>query len=469
VERTALTSALAAYLAEASFERLSPHVVGVARLLLLDCLGVAVAGADEPAARIVAALIREEGGNPNCTVFGTDLRSSASAAALANGTAAHALDFDDTHHPGFLHPSAVLVPAICALAEEKSLDGRSVLTAFMYGLDVMTALGAVLNPSHYERGWHATSTIGSVMAATACGLLLGLSPVQMMSAIGIGATEASGIRRNFGTMSKPFHAGMAARNGIVAAKLAAAGFTADSAILEGERGFGDVFQGAAGWDRSRFFTTLNHRFDLAIEGLAVKQFAACGATHPPIEAILNLRREHHLIPEQVEEIRVVTHPMLKGILIHQRPETGLEGKFSVQHCLAVALVDGFAGLSQFTDERVQDPIVKDLARRVIHVTDPTVGLAGHMSWGAVVTVRLKDGRELANSVEVARGKWIGQPLTSEEIEAKFIDCARIGGLSPDSIGFCIDFTSSLQSQASIGALMAAFRRVGSPSPRRPAQ
>lgn len=448
-----LTSELAAYLGEATFDRLPAKPIEVAKLLLLDCLGVAVAGAGEPAARIVASVVAQEGGNSQSTIFGTNLRVPASGASLANGTAAHALDFDDTHHPGFLHPSAVLVPALCALAEERSLDGRSVITAFLYGLDVMAALGAALNPGHYERGWHATSTIGSVMAAAACGVLLGLEHEQMVAAIGMGATEASGIRRNFGTMSKPYHAGMAARNGVIAAKLAQAGLTADTAILEGERGFGDVFQGMAGWDRNRFLDILNHRFELAVEGMAVKQFASCGATHPPIEAILELRRAHNLAPSQVQEIVVVTHPMLKGVLIHENPQTGLEGKFSIQHCLAVALVDGLAGLFQFTDAKVHDPAINAVARRVKHLTDPTVGLAGHMSWGSIVTVRMVNGGQFTQAVDVARGKWIGEPLLAIEIEAKFRECVAAGGLSDQAADLCIESIHSFESQSNIGELM----------------
>jgi 2-methylcitrate dehydratase PrpD len=448
-----LTADIATYLSEASFEKIPSKAIEVAKLHILDCLGVAAAGAREPAARIVSAFVSAEGGVSSSTIIAGRLRTPASSAALANGTSAHVLDFDDTHHPGFLHPSAVLVPAILSLAEERKLSGRQVITAYLFGLDVMAALASRLNPVHYERGWHATSTIGSLMAVSACSVMLGLGHSAIVNGLAIAATMSSGIRRNFGTMTKAYHAGMAARNGVVASKLAEAGLTGDSEILEGDRGFLDLFSSIQGHDA---FGILDHTFKLAVNGLAIKQFASCGATHPPIEAMLQIRHESAVTPETVDEIAVTTHPMLKSVLTHDRPENGLEGKFSLPHCMAVSLIDGAAGLGQFTDDRVKDPMVRELASRVRHMTDPTVGLTGHMSWGAIVDVGLRDGRRLTREVDVAKGKWMGDPFTPEEVTRKFLDCADVGGITRTNAADCSSRVLRLEDESQVTHIMTAI-------------
>ena len=249
-----------------------------------------LAGAVEPAAEKVRAVVLAEGGGPLALVVGTRLRTSIAGAALANGTAAHALDLDDSHHPGFLHPSAVLVPAVLALGEARGASGSETVAAYLAGLEALTAIGSAINLRHYELGWHATATIGTVAAAVAGARLLRLDAERAGAALGLAASQAGGVRRNFGSMAKPLHAGLAARAGVLAALLAEQGLTAGDEVLEGERGWFDLVAGPGEWDEAAGLAALDDGFGLAVEGLGIKRFASCGVTHAPIEAALALRK-----------------------------------------------------------------------------------------------------------------------------------------------------------------------------------
>lgn len=453
-----LTEGIARYVAEGAFDRVPPPAQEAAKHFVLDCIGVMAAGAWEPAAGVAARLVREEYGPGPCTVVAGG-SSSPSGAALANGTAAHALDFDDTHHPGFLHPSAVLVRCLLAMSEQTRASGQAVIVAYVYGLDVMHALTSAINPSHYARGWHATATVGTVMASVAAGKLLELPAGELEAAIAIAGSQSAGLRCNFGSMTKPLHAGLAARNGVASAKLASQGFTATRGALEAEHGYLDLFAPDANWSTDTILGGLNHRFEAAVTGLAVKQYASCGATHPPIEALLTLRARHSLAPDDVAEIVCVINPLVTEILIHHRPATGLQGKFSLEYCLTVALVDGAAGSAQFFDARAADPAIRAVLERVTFKTDPTVGLAADMSWGARVMLRLTNGSEVCCDVDVAKGKWAGTRLSDAEIEAKFRACTASVGMPTDSAGEIAEMAAHLDSLDEAGDLMRPLAAV----------
>ena len=231
------TSTIAEFVAKNRWEDCPAEAVDAARRAILDCLGVMLAGSAEPAARIVTDIARSEGGAPLATVIGTSLRTGAVWAALANGTAAHALDFDDTNFTMIGHPSAPVLSAALAAGELALADGRALVHAFLLGFEVETTLAEVLNPAHYERGFHATGTLGTMGAAATTARLLGLDPRQTGTALAIAASQASGLKENFGTMTKPFHAGHAARSGVLSALLAREGFTASERALEGPQGY----------------------------------------------------------------------------------------------------------------------------------------------------------------------------------------------------------------------------------------
>jgi 2-methylcitrate dehydratase PrpD len=261
-------------------------------------------------------------------------------------------------------------------------------------------------------------------------------------------------------MAKPLHAGLAASAGILAALLAEEGFSAGEAVLEGERGLFDLVAGPGRWDGAAGLRVLNHEFALAVEGLGIKRFASCGVTHSPIEAVLRLRDKHGIRHEGVVALELVVNPLAVQIARHADPANGLESKFSLPHCLAVALLTGGAGLSQFTDDRAADEVVARVRDRVRITTDPEVGLEGHMSFGCRLVARLADGSELATEITMARGKWVGERLTHVELVDKFNGCAEAGGVSAGSGDDCRALIEMLYELGDLRELAGALHRAG---------
>ena len=292
------TSTIAEFVAKSRWEDCPAEAVDAARRAILDCLGVMLAGSVEPAARIVTEIARSEGGAPLATVVGTSLRTGTVWAALANGTAAHALDFDDTNFAMMGHPSAPVLSAALAAGELALCDGRSLVHAFLLGFEVETTLAEVINPPHYEKGFHATGTLGTMGAAAAAARLLGLDAAQTRTALAIAASQASGLKENFGTMTKPFHAGHAARSGVLSALLARDGFTASEQALEGPQGYFAVL--GAGKRDEGALETLGAPWKILKTGVAVKPYPSCACTHSIIDSALELRRTHNITPEQVD-------------------------------------------------------------------------------------------------------------------------------------------------------------------------
>jgi 2-methylcitrate dehydratase PrpD len=466
----ALTDFLGDYLAAGRDVTPSAHAVESATELFTDTVGVMFIGSSEPCARIAGMVAATLGGHSQAVAVPLATRTSMTQAALVNGTAAHALDLDDSHHPGMLHPSAVLVPAILAVGEHRHISGRQAITALLYGLDVLAAIGNAVNPRHYDRGWHSTSTLGSVAAAASCARALDLPPDRTVAALSMAMTESCGIRRNFGSMTKPLHAGLAASNGVLAALLAEEGMSVGAGVLEGEKGWLDLMVGHENWNAEDLLSVLDHQFGLALEGLAIKRFASCGVTHPPIEAA-QLLRNQGVKPSDVKELRLVVHPMVPGISSFMEPETGLQAKFSLPHCVAIMLVTGRAGLGEFTDEWVADVEVDELRRKVQIETDPTVGLEGHMSWGCRLTAVLTDGSEIPVEVAMARGKWAGERLPHGEVLDKFRECSTASGVDDSSTEACLVVADRLDDLADVAelsgaVLAAAHNRVGDAAPAR---
>src|SRR3989441_2588594 len=329
---------------------------------VLDTIGVTLAGASEPAARIVQAVVSAEGGDA-CRILGTVARASASNAALANGTAAHALDYDDMCFVSLAHPSAPLVGAAIASAEVSAASGSALLDGYIAGFELEGRLGSVMNPRHYERGWHCTSTLGTIGAAAAACRIFGLDAETTSHALAIAASEASGLKENFGTMVKPLHAGLAARNGVLAALLAKRGMTASARAIEGRQGF------LAAMDSERrsidgAAADLGARWEIIETGITVKLYPSCAGTHPTIDALLDLRRRERFTADDVEAIDVGVDPIVPTILIYDRPSSGLEGKFSMPFCAAAAVVNGRVGIETFDAAQLANPAVLALQSRV---------------------------------------------------------------------------------------------------------
>lgn len=387
---------------------------------ILDTVGVTLAGAAEPAPRVVQQVIASEGGDA-CAVLGTPLRASAPSAALANGTAAHALDYDDMCFVSLAHPSAPLVAALFAGADAGGASGAAVAEAYTIGFEIEARLGRVMNPRHYARGWHCTSTLGAIGAAAAVSRLWGLEPSAAAHALAIAASEASGLKENFGTMVKPLHAGLAARDGVLAALLARAGMTASAQAIDGPQGYLRAMDSARD-DLDREAADLGARWEIVDTGITVKLYPSCAATHPPLDAVLALRRRHGFTAEDVDRVTVHVDAVTPTVLLYDRPASGLEAKFSLPFCVAAAIVDGRVGIDSFVAARLGDPRVAALMPRVTMTVDAGLGVDRPPLTQARVHVRLRDGRMLEEMADGARG-YPERPASDEELAAKFMACA----------------------------------------------
>jgi 2-methylcitrate dehydratase PrpD len=413
-----ITQRLAEFTTGLVFESLPDEVVVAARRALLDTIGVMLAGAHEEGSDIVREYAGSMEAAPEATVVASSLRTSAAQAALTNGAFGHALDFDDVNGSMHGHPSVPLVPAVLALGEKLDASGRQTLTAFAAGFEVECKLGRALGPSSYARGWHATSVLGSIGAAAACASLLGLDTGRARHALGIAASMASGSRQNFGTMTKPLHAGLAARAGVEAALLAAAGFTADPEIIEAPMGFGALFSPAGDFRPERLGEP-GEPWDIVSPGISVKKYPCCYMTHRALDATLAASSCRPLAANDIESIVVRVPEGSTSALIHHRPTAGLEGKFSMEYCVATAALDGFVRFQSFEDNVVRRQDAQDLLRRVEVRYAPRGDATGR---AAAVTIRLRAGADRAAEVLHDHGS-AADPLSWEELSDKYRDCA----------------------------------------------
>ena len=404
-----VTERLARYVLETSYPSFPKEVVHQGKRCFLDLLGVALGGAKQPLSKILVKMVKDFGGQPQATILGHGLKTNVMNAALVNGAMAHALDYDDTHSGSLGHPSAPLIPAVLAVAEWKGLSGKSALEAFILGFEVETRIGLGMGMKHYDRGWHATSTFGRFGAAVAAGKLLGLSLEEMKIALGLAGTQAAGVRLVFGTMTKPFHPGKCAFDGVLSAILAQRGFTCAPNIIEGKKGYWEVLGDDSNLepmvkDLGKKYEVLKNTF---------KPYAACLLTHPTIDAILEMRNKYNLKPEDVEAISCDVGKFCLDSAGQVEPKTGLAGKFSTYYCAALALAEGVAGENMFTDKKVQDPQMVALRKKVKAKVVP-----GYKDTEAKVTITAKGGKKYSAYVDTPKGDPRNPP-TDEELESKF--------------------------------------------------
>jgi 2-methylcitrate dehydratase PrpD len=350
-----------------------------------------------------------------------------------------------------------LFAALLAAGEAEMADGAAVALGYVIGFEIDAALGAALNPGHYARGWHATATLGTLGATAAAARVLGLDPGQTGHALGIAVSLASGVKENFGSMTKPYHAGHAARNGVLAAMLAREGMTASPSALDGSQGWlGAAGERPAPAAIERALQGLGRRWHLVETGVAVKPYPSCALTHSAIDALIDLRQEQPFGPDEVDEIEVAVDPVTPGVLIHPRPTTALERKFSMQYCAAAAAAEGRVDLGSFTEGEVANPAVRALMARVRMVVDPALTGGGDRHAWSRVTVRLRGGRMLDSPARGARGHH-DQPLPAGVLREKFLACARTA-LAPDEAEGLAEQIERLEEAPDIRALTA--RLVG---------
>ena len=415
-----IAEALAERIASVRYDLLPEDALHWARVAILDTVGCTLAGADEPCARIVARVTAAPG---PCLVFGTAQRVAPLDAALINGTAAHAHDFDDCSNTLGGHPSAPILPALFALAETRAVDGRAFVAAYVAGWEAETRIARSINFHHYEKGWHPTATIGVFGAAAACSHLLGLSPDATAKALALAASFSSGVKANFGTMTKPLHVGHSSRNGLFAALLASDGFTANPGAMEHRQGFLHVFNGEGNFNTEAILKDWGAPWDIVQPGVAIKQYPCCGSTHPAVDAMLSLVREHGLTPPMVERVDSWTHPRRLAHTNRPDPQSELDAKFSVQYCLARALLDRRVSLEHFEGDCFRDPAIVALLPRIHAAPHPDMSMASTEHFGAEVRATLTDGRVLTAKVARPLGRGPENPLPVELLEAKFLNCA----------------------------------------------
>lgn len=406
-----VTATMVQRLIDAKYEDLPQETLTEAKRSLLNWLGVAIGAAWHPSMDMVMGLADTVGGKEQATVLGRGVKTDILFASLLNGMSSHIFDFDDTLLETVLHPSAPVYPAILSYAEHKGLTGKDVLQAFVLGCEVEARLALCLYPSHYWRGWHITGTVGTIGAAAAIAKLQGLDHQRFSYAIGLAATEPTGLREMFGTMTKPFHPGKAAMNGLMAALLAESGFTSSSQALEAKRGYGHVLS-----DEPKFELVTDHWMETwEILKNSYKPFASGIVTHPAIDGAVRIRNKYSIQPEQVADLELEVHPLVEELTGKTNPQTGLEGKFSVYHCTAVGFIDGKAAVKQFSDERVKDERVVALRDKIRLFINRDL----HEDQ-AVIRVTLNDGRVIEEFVEHAIGS-MDVPMTNEQLEEKFYD------------------------------------------------
>jgi 2-methylcitrate dehydratase PrpD len=405
-----------------TFDSLPPDAVAWAKVGILDTVGVTLAGAGEDCARIVAGVAAHSAGP--ALLFGDRRCVAPLDAALVNGTAAHALDFDDCSNSMGGHPSAPVLPALFALAAVRKVSGRDFVAAYVAGFETETRIARGVNFHHYEKGWHPTATLGTFGAAAASAHLLGLDARRTAVALGLAASLASGIKANFGTMTKPLHVGHAARNGLMAALLAADGFTAGTDTLEHAQGFLLVFNGAGNFSAEAVVADWGAPLDILKPGIAIKQYPCCGSTHPAIDAMLALVERHALTPAAVERVDSWTHPRRLAHTNRPEPKSALDAKFSVQYCLARALLHGRISLDHFEGDAWRDPGVQALLARIHAAPHPEMSMASTDHFGGEVRVQMRDGRQVTAKVDRPLGRGPEKPLPRSRLEAKFRDCAE---------------------------------------------
>ena len=416
------TTLLSQFAARTRISDISADAIAATKRHILDCSGVGLAATREPAGRIVLEVTREQGGAAQARVLGTSIRTSASSAAWANGSAAHLLDFDDT---GFSHPTACILPAALAMAEGVRATGADLVTAVCVGLEVferMSSSGRMYEPELRRRGFHPTSLYGCSAAAAAAGNIVGLDAEQMAVAIGLAAANAGGLTQHFGTWGKGIHAGNSARAGVTSVLLAQKNYFADPDGIDGEYGFFSAYHGPGNYNLDKIGKDLGSHWSIVDPGLTIKRYPCCGGNLRALDAARAIREEQSLKFDDVARLEVDVHPDLLCIVRFHKPTQGFRGKFSLDYVLAAMLLDGRVDLDSFADGYCNSQRMRASLDKVqinVHPEWPNDESGRRRS---PVKITLKDGRTFTKMVDKVRGSP-GNPMTRAELLDKYHGCA----------------------------------------------
>lgn len=459
-----LTEEVAAFVCKTSSADLPAVVIGNGKKSILDGLGLALSGSVAKSGELVRRHLADIGADHGgATVIGSDKKVPARFAAFCNGVGIHADDYDDTQLAvakdrvyGLLtHPTAPALPAAIALGETTGASGADVMLAYHLGVEVECKIAEAINPRHYQHGFHATATCGTFAAASAAGRLMGLDLETMQRALSLAGSQSAGLRENFGTMTKPFHAGRSSESGVVAAQFASYGWTAAGNILEAPRGFFSAAGG--GYDSSAIAGKLGAPWTFADPGVSIKPHPSGSLTHPGMTKMLELIKTNGIKAADVARVRIGTNSNMPNALIHHRPRNELQAKFSMQFCMAILLIEGRAGLNEFTDEVVLRDDVKAMIEKVDFVVDARAEAAGYHLMTTYIDITLNDGRSISGMADFGKGSP-ANPMSYDEVSQKFLECAEFAHWDMGRAREVVGMVAAFETLPDLHGLMGLLRR-----------
>ena len=453
-----LTDYVGKFISQTEYEDIPGEVIALGKKSILDGLGLALAGSKAQTGALCRQYLEKIGVcDGKSTIIGSARKTSPRFAAFVNGVSIHADDFDDTQlavakdrvYGLLVHPTVPVLPALFALAEQGGVSGKQLMLAYHLGVEVECKIAEAISPRHYQDGFHSTGTCGPFGSAAACAKLLRFEHLKILNTFGLVASLSGGLRENFGTMTKPFQAGHAAESGLQSVELVALGWTAAEQILEADRGFFHAFGGS--YDPASIMDRLGKPWTFLSPGVSLKPYPSGSLAHPAMTELARLIETNNIQPAQVEKVDVgANHNMTTTLLRHQ-PKTGLEAKFSMEFCVAILLLEGKAGLGEFSDKVVQRPDVLEMIRRVNFYVDPEAESAGFDKMTSLLKIHLKDGRVITGRADFGKGSP-ANPMSFEEAAAKFRGCAEFADWPKAKTEKIIAFVSALDSAPDVSAL-----------------
>lgn len=460
-----LTKYVSEFVVGTTFDDLSAEVIELGKKSILDGFGLALSGSVAKSGELVRQHLDDLGlADGAATVIGGGRKVAPRFAAFANGVGIHADDYDDTQLAvakdrvyGLLtHPTAPALPAALAIAELTKSSGKDFMLAYHLGVEVECKIAEAIAPRHYQTGFHATATCGTFAAASASAKLMGLDVATTLRALSIAGSQSAGLRENFGTMTKPFHAGRSSESGVAAAQFASYGWTATPRILEAPRGFFSAAGG--GYDQNAILGKLGAPWTFANPGISIKPHPSGSLTHPGMTEMLRLIKEYDIRAEDVQRVRVGTNSNMPNALIHHRPKDELQAKFSMEFCMAILLLEGRAGLNEFTDAAVEREDVKAMIEKVDFVIDDEAEAAGYHLMTTLIDIELKDGRKISGRADFGKGSP-AFPMTYDEVADKFRENAEFAGMARGKANEIVELVRRLETLQTLDELTARLISV----------